>query len=161
MQKVKTTLAIAAIPDTWYAEISFNRRGTAAFIMFNAPGLLRQARQYIQQAQIVGTNGKHVWLDARRTREENRPARAVHRTYEGITELCAAIRQAGKTPPIKVEDLKKNLRKYSIDTAEGDSIGWYNVRTSTFQWTRSTIENFAKIERDEDLEQVAAWASIE
>ena len=91
-------------------------------------------------------------MDARRTREENRPARTVHRTYEGITELCAAIKQSGKAPPIKAEELKKNLRKYSIDAAEGDSIGWYNVRTTTFQWTRSTIDEFAKIEREEDLE---------
>ena len=53
------------------------------------------------------------------------------------------------------------MRKYSIETAGGDSIGWYNVRTTTFQWNRNIIETFAKIQRDEDLDQVAAWASIE
>ena len=62
---------------------------------------------------------------------------------------------------MRTADLKKNMRKYSIETANGDNIGWYNVRTTTFQWTRATIETFAKIERDEDLDQVAAWASIE
>ena len=49
------------------------------------------------------------------------------------------------------------MRKYCIETASGDNIGWYNVRTTTFQWTRATIETFAT----EDLDQVAAWASIE
>ena len=53
------------------------------------------------------------------------------------------------------------MRKYCIETAGGDNVVWYNVRTTTFQWTRNTIETFAKIERDEDLDQVAAWASIE
>ncbi len=67
LEKVKTTLAIAAVPDTWYTEISFNRRGSAACIVFNAPGLLRQARQYLQNAQVKGANGKSVWIDARRT----------------------------------------------------------------------------------------------
>ena len=73
----------------------------------------------------------------------------------------ATNREASRRSRSETADLKKNMRRYCIETAGGDNIGWYNVRTTTFQWTRNTIETFAKIERDEDLDQVAAWASIE
>ena len=77
---------------------------------------------------------------------------------EGLADLSAAIQQEGKTPPFQIADLSTNRRKYSIETASGENIGWYNVRTTTFQWTKPTNERYAKIGREEDLEQVAAWA---
>ena len=43
MDKAKMALATAAIPNTWYTDISLNTRGTAAFIHFKEPGHLRLA----------------------------------------------------------------------------------------------------------------------
>ena len=112
------------------------------------------------RAQIPGANGKPVWIDARRTREENKRARTIHKTMEGLADLSATIQQAGEIPPFQVADLTKNMRRYTIEAQNGETIGWYNVHTTSIQWTRPTKEAFAKIGRDEDLEQIAAWASI-
>ena len=53
------------------------------------------------------------------------------------------------------------MRRYSIEAPGGETIGWYNVHTTTIHWTKATKESFAKLGREEDLEQVAAWASLE
>ena len=80
---------------------------------------------------------------------------------EGLADLSATIQQAGEVPPFQVADLTKNMTRYSIEAPGGETIGWYNVHTTSIQWTKTTKEILARIGREEDLEQIAAWASLE
>ena len=52
-----------------------NRRNTVVFLNFKLQGGLKAASSKMRCANLTGSEGKRIWLDARRTREENKPAR--------------------------------------------------------------------------------------
>jgi hypothetical protein len=64
------------------------RTGISAELVFKAPELLTRARLMIRSLDIQNDAGRVVWLDARRTRSENAPARSVHLMGDVLQDLC-------------------------------------------------------------------------
>jgi hypothetical protein len=63
----------AAIPPEWHWDLAPNNRSTAIFVTFKDPASLRLAANKIRRAAISFQPGTRAWLDARRTKSENKP----------------------------------------------------------------------------------------
>ena len=118
-------------------------------------------------ANLTGGEGKRIWLDARRTREENKPARCIHKAVEALSDLNDSIqnnrfRQPGPQPPYPTEVLTKDMKRFSVRTGEhGATICYYDPRRSEIVFTPVAIKAYTDIGRQSDLDQISAWCSLE
>ena len=108
------------------------------------------------------TPGSRVWLDARRTKAENKPSRAVHIAMEGISDLLSICQREGHQLPFQLGDLKKDMRKLAITKGDkAEYVCWWQNRTEEIIFGKSTKEAFQALGKDSDLEQIAAWCAVE
>ena len=151
----------AGVPAQSHAGLSSNIRGTAVFICFKEPGLLRLAADKVRRLN-VSFDGRRVWLDARRTRAENKPARAIHRAAEALRDLLASLQAEGLQIPFQAEDLTKNMRKLSLQNKQnGPTLCWWNARLQELTFSDGCIQSLKNLGRDTDLDQISAWCSLE
>ena len=162
LAQAKAALDRAQIAPDTYEGLSPNRRNTCIFMTFREPGALRLASNKMRRASIGGAPGRNIWLDARCTREENRPARTIHRAAEGIQDLNASLEREGKAVPFSSADLTKDLRRLTItDGANWPTLCFYNPRLHELTFNAITKDAYARLGRSEDLEQMAAWCALE
>jgi len=101
-------------------------------------------------------------MDARRTRAENRPNRAIHRVHEALEDFNKSLIEEHKQPPVATTDLVKNMRKLAITAGEGGAIvAYWDARLHEIKWATSFQRAIEALGRDTDLCQMASWASIE
>ena len=161
LARAAEVLKEAAIPDDWHDGVTTNRRGTAVFPNFREPGQLRLASNKVRRLAAAEGEPK-PWLDARRTRSENRPNRCIHRAAEAIAELNLSITKEGKVPPFPSNALTKNMRRLCVQNGQdGVALCYYNARTQDLAWTRECEEAYKTLDRQDDLFQIAAWCSLE
>ena len=159
--RANDVLRRAGVAESTHAGLSSNVRGTAVFICFKEPGLLRLAADKIRRLN-ASFDGRRVWLDARRTRAENKPVRAIHRAAEALRDLLASLQAQGVQTPFQAEDLTKNMRKLSLQNKlNGPIVCWWNVRLQELTFSAECIQSFKNLGRDSDLDQISAWCSLE
>ena len=151
----------AGVEASSHSGLSSNVRGTTVFLCFNEPGLLRLAADKVRRLN-ASFDGKRVWLDARRTRAENKPARAIHRAAEALHDLLASVQAEGLQAPFQTADIIKNMRKLALQNKQnGPAICWWNVRLQEVTFSTECIQAFKNLGREADLDQISAWCSLE
>ena len=151
----------AGVEASSHSGLSSNVRGTTVFLCFNEPGLLRLAADKVRRLN-ASFDGKRVWLDARRTRAENKPARAIHRAAEALHDLLASVQAEGLHAPFQTADIIKNMRKLALQNKQnGPAICWWNVRLQEVTFSTECIQAFKNLGREADLDQISAWCSLE
>ena len=162
LRRAQNALQQAQIPNTWYENLSCNPRGTVAFLSFHEAGHLRLANAKIRRAQISHAAGSSVWLDARRTKSENRPNRAIHRAAEGLGDLNASLEKNNQRPPWASQGLHKNMKRMAIQNGmQGEVLCFWNPKRSELEFTPACRQGYAALSRESDLDQIAAWSSLE
>ena len=140
---------------------SANMRCTAAFICFKEPGHLRIASDKVRRQNLMH-DGRRCWLDARRTRAENRPHRAIHRATEALGELGVSIQRQGGNCTLNTTTLHKNLRRLTVeDTEGGATVCYWNSRLQELTFSPTAVNQFQAVGREADLDQISAWCSVE
>jgi hypothetical protein len=159
--RANEVLQQAGVEPSTHEPPTANYRGTAVFISFKQPGQLRIASNKIRRIN-TSFDGRSTWLDARRTQTENRPNRAIHSAAEALGDLIASIAGDGTSCPLAATDLVKNMRKLTIENKEhGPVVCWWNVRLEELTFSEPIKRLFADFGRSDDLDQIAAWCSLE
>ena len=162
MQRAAEAFQAAAIPEDWHWEMAPNNRDTAVFVTFKDAASLRLAANKIRRASISHGAGIRAWLDARRTRAENKPSRAVHMAAEGLVDLAAICLREGIAAPIERENIEKDMRRLTITRgARGQAICWWNTKLQELAWSEDFKQLCGGINKSSDLEQISAWCSLE
>ena len=101
LERAREVLAEVGIEQSCYSGLSGPRReGSRAELCFNSPSDLQRAKLLVREASKQYNDGHYVWLDVKKTREEMRPARIVHRMAEFLGEV--ETQQSEKLPIKKV-----------------------------------------------------------
>ena len=138
MQVANSTLTKAGVNTATYsavtAIVSRNNEGSTAQLVFRTPGELAAAKLLVRAAQCKGWSDKNIWLDAKKSRTEMKPARLVHRIAQVLTDFEDA--RADKQP------VEKNMIGKNVRNASGQ-LGW--SRAGIWIWTavakaRYTVE---------------------
>jgi hypothetical protein len=156
-------LELAEVPKEWHYGIASNTRDTAIFIDFKDAASLRLAANKIRRASIQQPGAtSRVWLDARRTKAENRPNRAVHRACEGLADVNSSLMREGKPVTFPSEQLHKNMRRLTVEAGQGGQcLCFWNTRLQELQWTNEAKTAFEAVGKSSDLEQISAWSALE
>ena len=138
MAVAQTTLTKAGVDTATFsavtAIVSRNNEGSTAQLVFRTAGELAAAKLLVRAAQCRGWNDKNIWLDAKKSRTEMKPARLVHRIAQVLTDFEEA--RADKQP------IEKNMVGKNVRNASGQ-LGW--SRAGVWIWTaiakaRYTVE---------------------
>ena len=116
MQRAQHALSTAGVPEDWHFELAPNVRNTAVFINFKEASGLRLASNKIRRAGITHEPRSRVWLDARRTKAENKPSRAIHRAYEGMADLLAMCQRDAIERPLEFNSIEKDMKRLALVT---------------------------------------------
>ena len=159
MTRATDILRQAGIPDDWHHGVSSNNRGTGFFLSFKDSSQLRLASNKVRRLNVVFGQSK-PWLDARRTRAENRPNRCIHKAAEAIAELHQAIDRAGQTVPY--ENVTKNMKLLSLTSGQGGvTICYFDARRMQLAWSQAAQAAYAAVNKEGELDQIAGWCSLE
>ena len=113
-------------------------RGSACEVIFKTPSLLQQARLLVKNKRRVYHGNNKAWLDAKRTRSENKPSQMMHRAHEMLEQI-----ENGKgTARIA---LYKDPKSKSIKA--GDRIVGFS-KGSSWQWCESATFRYSMEELD-------------
>jgi len=147
MKRAKEVLSKAGIAPADYTGLSPTRReGSLAELCFSNPMLLTQAKFAIRDLNKSYREGKTVWLDVKKDREELRPARIVHRISDLISE--AESGREDKLPVDKV--LNGKYVKVGDDKAGYCAKGlWVWTTFSTSRYTQE-FRDMAKAFAEDD-----------
>ena len=138
MQVAQSTLTKAGVDTATFsavtAIVSRNNEGSTAQLVFRTAGELAAAKLLVRAAGCRGWNDKNIWLDAKKSRTEMKPARLVHRIAQVLTDFEDA--RADKQP------IEKNMIGKNVRNASGQ-LGW--SRAGVWIWTaiakaRYTVE---------------------
>jgi len=133
LARAKEVLSKAGVAESDYTGLCATRRkGSTADLCFTSAPLLQQAKMTLRSIKLKYHGDKPVWLDAKKTREELRPARVVHRITELIQEA-----ESGKPDPMHVEKFLNG--KY---VKVGDERAGFTCRGAWMwtQWARNRYE---------------------
>ena len=113
-----------------------------AELVFSTPDALQRARVLVRAiqksfSQDDGGRNRFVWLDVKKTTEEMRPARIVHRVAEAIQEI-----EATQSAPLQVD--KKLYGK--IVEVGGRKVG--QVRNGTWVWLPFACNRYSQEQRE-------------
>ena len=151
----------ANVPQAWYESMATNYRNTAVFVVFKDPAQLRLASGKIR-ALNASYDGQRAWLDARRTKSENKPNRAVHRCAEGVRDLNLSIAKTTSPPPYDNDKIFKDMRRLQILSEEkGETIAWWDAKRAEIMWSQEAKNKYGTLQRGQDLDQISAWCSLE
>ena len=147
MQVAISTLDTAGINKETYsaltAIVSRNNEGSTVQMVFRSPGELSAAKLLVRSAQCKGWSGKLIWLDAKKSRSEMKPARLVHR----ITQVLQDFENAMPQPQV----LEKNMMGKTVRSPAGQ-LGW--SRSGTWIWTGLAKARYSA----EQLDIAKSWA---
>ena len=118
----------------------YRGKGSSCEVIFTSADLLALARIKVKAARKEYVEGRSVWLDVAKTREENAPNRMFHRVHDYLQNMHAS------------KGIEKNATFKSIKV-DGSIVGY--PRGSTWQWTEKARDIFST----EELEMAAAYAS--
>ena len=128
MQVANSTLTTAGVDATTYgamtAIVTRNDEGSTVQLVFRSASELSAAKLLVRAAQCKGWSGKNVWLDAKKSRAEMKPARLVHR----ITQV---LQDFEDSKPDK-QALEKNMIGKNVRIPAGQ-LGW--SRAGAWIWT--------------------------
>jgi len=159
LTRANDILRQAGIPEDWHHGVTVNNRGTAIFLSFKEASQLRLASNKVRRLTVMFGQSK-PWLDARRTRAENRPNRCIHKAAEAVAELHEAITRAGQTVPY--ENVTKNMRLLSLTAGErGMTICYFDARRMQLAWSQAALTAYTTVGKQGELDQIAAWCSLE
>ena len=159
MTRAAEILTQAGVPDEWHDGVTANNRGTAIFISFKEASQLRLASNKIRRLNVRFGEAK-PWLDARRTRAENRPSRCIHKAAEAIEELHQNISRAGASPPFS--NITKNMKHLCVQSGEGGpTVCFFDARKSELVWTQAAQEAYTALGKEAELGQIAGWCTLE
>ena len=97
-----------------------------------SPDQLQKARLLVRAFSKIYVDDRVVWLDVKKSREELRPARIVHRMTEMIQEF-----ESAEQNPLKVE--KKLNGKY-VEVGDHKRVG--QVRKGSWVWLPFALERY-------------------
>ena len=132
--RAKEVLSNAGVKEDEYVGLhAVRQEGSLAELLFTSPMALQKAKFSVIGANASYVEGKCVWLDVKKGREELRPARLVHR----ISEL---IEEAESARPDKMPVGKVMNGKY---VKVGEQKVGYSCKASWI-WTRFGQERYGK-----------------
>ena len=115
VERANQLLQQARIPAEWIRAGPFaitraapggGRLGHAVEILFCKPEQLRISKCKVRDLEIRNTAGRFLWLDARRTKSENAPARYIHKMGDVLTDYL-------EDNSIEV-DMVKDMKKCTV-----------------------------------------------
>ena len=128
MQTANNTLTKAGVDPTTYSAVTAivtrNDEGSTVQLVFRSPAELSAAKLQVRAAQCKGWSGKNVWLDAKKSRAEMKPARLVHR-------IAQVLQDFEDSRPDK-QVLEKNMIGKNVKIPAGQ-LGW--SRAGAWIWT--------------------------
>ena len=65
----------------------YQRKGSRVELWFHQASRLQVAKSAVEELQRQESSGRKIWLDAKKTRKELKPARVVARAFEVLQEL--------------------------------------------------------------------------
>ena len=77
-------------PGDWThpsAVVGRDRKGSAVDMMFKSLAKLTLASQAVKASNMTGMSGRRVYLEKKRSEQQNAEAKSVHRMFDAITEL--------------------------------------------------------------------------
>ena len=161
LQRAADIFRRANIPQEWYDGMTSNYRHTAVFISFKEASHLRLASGKVRQLNAT-FDSMRCWLDARRTRSENKPNRAVHRCTEALLDLNSSIIKGQGQPPFDNAKIFKDMRRLQILAEEkGSVLAWWDVRRGEIMWSQEATQKYGTAGRGQDLDQISAWSAVE
>jgi hypothetical protein len=116
--------------------------GSMVELVFFSPAQLTRAKFMVKAVAKSGRGGKPIWLDAQRTRDEMRPARIVHRIFDGLENL-----ERPRTDKIV---LTKNMPGKLIESPSG-RMGW--TQQGNWVWSQIARQRY----HAEDLDAIKAY----
>lgn len=146
------TLQRAGVAAAAYSHVAplvpAHGRGSGAEVFFNSAAALQQARVAVRSARVSFVPNRFVWLDAKRERSENAPARIVHRLHEAVVDvLTARAAQRGQALPRVDKDVPG--RSLRLDNQRAAYVAQLRVR--------STAAGVAAL-TDQERSEAAAYA---
>lgn len=145
--RAKSILSEAGItPDMYLGLSDVRQKGSLAELAFHDPNNLQKARLAIHAMSKSFVDGKFVWLDVKKTSQELKPTRIMHRITEYLEEVekangrNAVITKFPGDRKIKVDDNK-----------EGSSYG------GEWHWTHFVRQRYSI----EELNEGKAYAEDE
>ena len=141
----------AQIPKEWISALAPASRlkGSAVDILFVNNSYLEQTKLRVRALgkNLPDTKGP-VWLDYKRTREQNAPARCTHRAYDCVTSFeISHFTQADRYK------FDKKIEQRQIWRQPGDQI-WGQFSLGRWQWSEE-----AKARMGRDIEDMQAYIS--
>ena len=143
LAEARRILALAGVDVATYDGLSAmaNRQdeGSAAALVFRSPGELQKAKLLVRAVALNGLQGKLVWLDARKTRLELKPARIIHRAAQMLADFEGAL-----APASQLEITKMMAAKYLCNN-NGRIL--YTLRGKIF-WAPEGVARYTAEQRD-------------
>ena len=162
LDRGRQALTAAGIPEDWHHGLTANTRCTAIFIEFKEASQLRLANSKLRRSNLTFAPNTKPWLDARKTRTENKPRRTIHKALEAIQDLNSSITAAGGATPYTSEALVKNMKRLNIQHGEnGPTVCYFDPKRAELCWDQRARAAFDGLGRGQDLDQIAAWCSLE
>ena len=91
MEKAVSTLTKAGVDTATFsavtAIVSRNNEGSTVQLVFRTSQELASAKLQVRSAACKGWNDKNIWLDAKKSRTEMKPARLVHRIAQVLNDF--------------------------------------------------------------------------
>ena len=98
-ERALAVLTEAGVDASWYSGLNATRKeGSLAELCFNSAEQLQRARLLVRSLRKTFSDDRVVWLDVKKSREEMRPARIVHRMAECVTDF-----EASQSSPLAVD----------------------------------------------------------
>ena len=136
----RTVLQEAQIPQEWVNALAPASRikGSAVDILFVNNSYLEQAKLRVRalNKNLPNTKGP-VWLDYKRTREQNAPARCTHRAYDCVTSF--EISHFAINERYKYD---KKVEQKQIWRQPGNQI-WGQFALGRWQWSEEAKDRMA------------------
>lgn len=143
IERARTVLQTARVEESAYTELvpATGRAGTGSSVQiaFVSAERLQRARMAVRAAGVSFGGGRRAWLDVQKTRDELRPARAVHRIAECLEEFEAEKPEEQRARIVK-EMATKSVR------AEAQRMCIF--RSNGVAWTPAGRDRYTEEQRD-------------
>ena len=146
--RAKELLQAAGVPDSDYTNLyAVRAKGSMVELWFNDPDLLQKARLTIRRLgrSFPGAR-KSAWLDVKKTREQLKPNRMVHR----IATFLEDVERNKDQPATITKDMKdKAVNRNNIQSGK--------VVFGKWRWSPEGLQDYSQTARENAVE----WASLE
>lgn len=147
LERAMETLQRAGVAASAYSHVAplvpAHGRGSGAEVFFHSAAALQQARIAVRSARVSFVPNRFAWLDAKRERSENAPARIIHRLHEAVVDALTA-RAAERGQPLPRVDKDVPGRSLRLDNQRAAYVAQLRVR-----WTAAGVAALTDQERSE------------